>query len=738
MADLALKTKDEIFELVQRAAAKLYPDADWTGLRTGTFEWLMAQIVAEVATLNGQYLDLRSDNAYLSSANVRKDVRDIASNLGLFPVERTGATTSLAVVATDDVTIPKGTRLTSTNGEIFSTLGELALTAAGSLTGNVRVVHSDYEAITYRARGDSAEIIDLAKDDILIDHLTVTVDSEIWTRVDNLFGQVSSSKVYRAIFDEQNRVSIKFGDGTFGRRLAADAAVVIDIYSGGGSAGNAVGVGAITTFLDSFTNSSNVSSVTNAASPTGGDAADSLDEIAERIPGQLRQIAGLINPEDIAQVIKANLSWVSDANAERGHQLTNGVFVPKVTVSAYPNNDSVVAMSSAQSAELSAFLAVRGQLGVVFAGQDAYAAPVELEVEVNLSNKNLEAQKEAEIKAALRTDDGAPFSFDGLGFNKEYKLQDILKTIEGVDGVLFARMKRLAKIPHGLVTQGGTTSVDGFADLELGDDAEDGYFQFRASASTTADTSFMRPFKVDVVSNNSVKSTETNWLKEEYSYETGALLNDAHGPWIKPVSSKLEFKQLSRVWKDDQWNGSTYKDKYMLRVQWVDSVNTTQTSYYHIDDTTLPDTITTLEDADSPISGTSILSTLADSDLTNIVVQIIEDQTDESTFTTAQGQTIGITHNDKNTLYLDSDPSGIVPLTQYSYVHFNEAPVDLTTDSWIANTEALRMRLHISEPFSWGDIIDVYTTPIVADRLRFKHPREVFTLAAADIKIRFI
>jgi hypothetical protein len=738
MADLAIKTKAEIFDLIRRAAEELYPDASWTGLRTGTFEWLLAQIVAEVSTLNGEYLELRANNAYLETANVRKDVRDITSNLGLFPSERAGATVALSLVATDDVTVPKGSQVVTSNGEVFSTLDELVLSAAGSLTGDVNAIHADYESIAYRARGDAGEVIDLNKDDILVDNLTVTVDGVVWTKVDNLFGQSSTAQVYRVVFDERNRVSIRFGNGIYGRRLAADANIIIDVYSGGGPAGNSIGVGELTSFLSSFVNSSNVSSVTNAASPSGGDGADSLDDIAAAIPAQLRQIAGLINSEDMAQVIKANLSFVADANAERKYQIVNNTFVPTVMVSAYPNNDTVVAMSSAQSTELSNFLTDRGQLGVVFTAQDAYAAPIEIEIEVRLSNKNLEAQKTAEIKAALTTNSGAPFAFKGLGFNVAYKMQDILNIVEEIDGVLFARLKKFSRVPHALVSQGFDASVNGFADIELGDEAEDGYFQFRAVSSSTANVSFFRPFKTDSVGVDFIRSSETNWLKEEYSFTDGGALDDTNGPYIKISGNKLVFNQISRVWKDDQWNGSTYKDKYLLRVQYVNSEGVTVTSYYHVNDTSIPGTITTLEDADSPISGTAILATLADSDNTNIVVQILEDQETGASLLTQQGQNLDITHNDKNTLYLDSDPSGLVPISQYSYIHFNENPIDTSTDSWIANTEALKMRLHVSEPFSWGDIIDVYTTKTVSDRLYFKHPREVYTLSDTNITIRFI
>lgn len=738
MADLSSKTKNEIFDLIKRAAQEIYPDAEWTGLRTGSFEWLMSQIVAEVSVLNGQYLDLRANNAYLSTAVVRKDVRDIASNLGLVPSERAGAETTVSVVATDDVTVPLGSRLVTSNGEVFSTLAALVLSTATTLSGSVSVVHGEYDQVTYRARGDSGETIQLFKDDVLIDNLVVSVSGDVWTRVDNLFGQSATAEVYRVVFDELNRVSVKFGDGVFGKRLGADAEVIVDVYSGGGPAGNSVAANTITSFLDSFANSNNVSSVTNSDAASGGAAQDSLDAIAAQIPAQLRQIAGLINPEDIAQVLKANLSWLADANAERGHTKVNGIYIPTITVSAFPNNDTVGAMSGAQSTELSTFLTNRGELGVQWTAQDAYASPIEIELDVRLSNKNLESQKRAEIKAALVSDTGAPFNFANLSFNSEYKLQDVLQSVESVDGIVWARMKRFGRIPHALSVIGPSTAVDGFADIELGSTAEDGYFGFVADSSSSTVTSFYRPMRIDVVGSDHVKSTDINWLAQSHTIGSGSNLDDTNGPWLKVVSDKLSFKQLDRVWETSQWNGSDYTGNYLLKVQWVNASNVAQESYYHIDATTAPGTITTLEDADSPISGTAISATLADVGNTNITVKIIEDQETGTTLVTPNGDTIDVTHNDQNTLFLASDPSGVVPINQSSYIHFNEAPVDTTTNTWISDSGALRMRLYISTPFATGNELAIYTTQQISDRIEFNHPKEVFTLSETNITVNFI
>lgn len=746
MSDIAYKTREEIFELIKRVAQEKYPDADWTGLRTGSFEWLLSQIVAEVSDLNRYYLDLRANNAYIDSATIRKDIRDICANLGLRPTERSGAIATLTITATNDVTIPLGTRFSSTGGEVFSSLTALALSTGTSLTGQVRVVHGSHETVSYRARGDVGEQIDLSRDDVLQEHLIVTVDGVEWTQVDSWADATASTEYYIVIFDELNKASIKFGDGTYGKRIAADASIVIEVFYGGGPAGNAVGAGEITTALDTYTNSDRVSTITNTSAPTGGAGAESIDSIRAEIPSQLRQISGLINPEDISQVIKYSLDWAADATAESGHTAVSGIYVPTVKVSAFPFASAITGMSVAQSNELSDFLSRRGQFGVKWSVQDAYEAPIEMEIECKLTNKNLELQKEAEIKSALVSNTDAPFYFDNLGFSKEYTRKQMLNAIYGVSGVAYAKLTKFGRLPQSLVINGtvGTELIAGsdsaMVEIELGENSEDGYYQFISWDYDKAHAHFFRPVKVIMIGSNFVK-TNSNWITEEHEFTSGAVLNDTTGPYLKiNGSSKLEFKQFTKVWLNDQFNGSTYDKKYLLRVQWIDANQVTRTSYFHIADTTVPSVLTTVENAISPIAGDTPPTTFADSTITMINVQVIQDQTNGSTnaLFTQHGERLTISYNDGNTLYVSTSPYGNVPVNHYCYIHFAETEMNTTTDNWVATTEALKMRLYISEPWAVGDIIEVYSTPRVAEKLYYKHPREVFTLSKANITIRWL
>lgn len=731
--------KDEIFQLLETAALELYPDADWSGLEQSSYEWLYARLTAETAELLGYYFDQRAKNAYLYDANVRKDVRKIAKNLGLSVRERSASSVTLTITATDDVTIPIGTRFAASNGIVFVTINDLQLQTSVSLTGDVVAINADYELITYRSKGDQNEEIFLSKDDVIVNNLIVEVDGTEWEQISDISLATSTSEIYQIDFDELNRVSIRFGDGVYGKRLSTDQTILIYTFTGGGPAGNSVGPETITTMLDSFVGSGNVSEITNTLAPTGGRGADSLDSIRSQLPAQLRQIAGLINPTDISSVIQRNISWVADASMQPGHTTINGVYVPTATVYAFPTASSITEMTPEQTSELSSFVSNRGQIGVQWNIADAYEAPIEVELEVRLSNRNMFLQKDAEIKSALVDNTDSPFFFDNLGFNSTFTDNNILNSVFGVSGIVNVNINQFSKIPQPLVISGDSGIGSCFADVELGEEAEDGYFQFVATDSNSAASHFFRPFDVTAVGPTWIRSDSANFLVEEFNFESGSELNDTDGPWVKSYATKLSFKQLDKVWESDKFNGSTYNDKYLIRIQWVDENDDTQESYFHILDTSIPHTITSTELASSPLFGTAI-TTLANADYKKINIRIYKDQTNGSTnsILSPVGGQATILYNNHNTLFFGASPNNVFPIGQKSHIHFNETGLETNTDSWISSTGALKARINISSPFTAGNIIDIYTTPVISSTLNYKHPSEVFSLSKENIIIRFI
>ena len=617
--DFSVKTSAELFEYINQIAQELYPDEEWSGLRTGSFEWLQAKITAATASLVLHYLDQRAKNAYIDTATIRQDVLNIAHNLGLNPRNRTGAAVTLSLVASDDVTVPKGSGFTSAAGEVFSSTADLVLSTAGSLSGDVAAVHADYSLITHRASGAIKERVELLKDDVLTESLSVTVNGTAWTKVDDLSASVAASLHYTVVFDELNVAAILAGDGVYGARFPADAAVLVDVYTGGGQTGNAVGAASITELEDSFTNSDNITSITNASAASGGQSAAGVAAIRTQLPAQLRSIAGLINVDDVADVVTANLSWAQDSIAMPGHTIVNSIYVPTMTVAVLPAADGVTGMSGPQSTELSAFLAARGELGAEWTTDDAYAAPVQLEIEVTIDNQNLQLEKSTEIKQALTGETGV-FANGLLGFDNSYYEADVLSTLNSISGISNIKVKNFSVVaqPYDII---GTSSGIVY-DLELGEESQDGYYSFSATSTSAATTQLFRPVRADKVTASGVKDSSANWLVEDYAYDASADLDDTLGPYVRVISTKLVFKQLDNVFYTNQFAGGTTATKYLMKVSWNDASDVPREAYYHVagsDSTTL----TSTEVASAPISGTGISADFAGESYTNIRVNIV-------------------------------------------------------------------------------------------------------------------
>jgi hypothetical protein len=732
--DFSLRTIEELFENIKQIALREYPDKTWSGLTYGSIQWVIGRILAEQSQNVLYALDIAQQESYIDTAQLHSSMRLIAQLYGISFTERTGATVGLTFIASDDVVVPRGTQVNDSTGKVFCTLEELTLSAAGSLTGSVRAVHSDYTQQTYTAAGDQNEEIATGITNVLPYSTAVLINGVEWTRVDNFASSGSTDNHYRIIIDSEGLAIIQFGDGTYGKRLSTGDEITLDIFSGGGFDGNGVAIGELSNLRSVFTGSSHISSVTNTDLSSGGGVEDSIDKIKASLQSRNASLSGIISNAKSEDTITSELSWVAGSTIETGYDVSSGIAIPTAILLAFPRASSLQSLTAGQIADLTTLLENRGEFGVDWSVESARINPLEIEIDAALINRAKENETETQIKNAINTDDGAPFSFDSLTFNIDLTQQEILQKIEAVSNVKYATIKKLACKPQTYIHTG--VSNDGYfvADVDLGDNAEDGYVEFVSTATDGyADARFLIPFKPDVVASGLTTSYTANFLAEKFEFGDDEL-SDSGEAYIKEVAGKLWFKQNTKIWKADQFNGTYWNDKYLLYITWAES-GAQKSAWYHIDDTT--DTIIkTVENAASPISGTAI-TTLDGSDYTNIKAYIVRDLS-QGVLVSANGNQYTITHNNANTIYT-SEASIKLPVGKYSHVLFAEAPLDISTGSWIANSDVLRIRCDTAGSFSQvGAVIHFYITPQNAKHLQYKNKKGVYTLSNSNITINWI
>lgn len=652
------------------------------------------------------------------------------------------------ITGSDTVSIPLGSIFGTANATRFSTTAQLDLNPGNSYTGTVNAICADYTNITTRGAGNVKEKVQIQFQNVIPDQVQVFVNGTQWERVRDLFDVDSTSQVYQIRLNEDETSYIIFGDGVYGQRVPADSQIFVNVFYGGGTIGNGIVVGAVNRLLDSFTNSANIKYIGNTSVTSGGNARASISSIREALPGQQRQVAGLVNKQDIPNTLKRSLPWLADAIVSRGFNNVGGIAIPTATVVALPYSSDVTSMNGTQQNALSALLSARGELGVNWTSSSARKAPLALYGKVKLVNKNLQSQKDAEIKKALNATSGSsPFVFDGLGFNVERTSQELENNISSVEGVAYCQIDKLYAIPFALSVSGTAATTASFLDIEIDSDSEDGYYEFNAVNTTAASGNFFLPFNPDQLSTNFARDTSRDFTVETYSYgsaSTNTFLNDnaAVGPFISGgfTTQKLTLNQTNTVWETNQFSGTTWRDKFILGVEYTEN-STIKKYYYHIMSNSF-NTIYTSEIASAPINGgVGISGSLSSSAISNLKYTIYRDMSNMSTgsLITSNGQTMNVVYNNENTLFFTTtDALSKVPTGEYSHVKFSEPILTASATRLPYFSARNALKIITSGSLVSSDLIRVYTTPLNTAKLSYKYYTYVYTLADTDIRLTYI
>jgi len=153
----------------------------------------------------------------------------------------------------------------------------------------------------------------------------------LWTQVDNFLESEATDLHYRVEIDEDDIVTILFGDGVNGKIPASGTNNITAIYRvGGGRAGNRVGPDRLTRLIGNYTF---VDSVTNPEQPSGGQDKETIEEAKVQGPAELKAMERAVSHEDYVTQAKT-VSGVSQANAYQG----DGAYEEVVVISAAGDN----------------------------------------------------------------------------------------------------------------------------------------------------------------------------------------------------------------------------------------------------------------------------------------------------------------------------------------------------------------------------------------------------------------
>lgn len=463
----------------------------WTNFNADSFSRNWLEIVAYVADLFFFYFDNQATQAYLQTANIRSAVELIAHQFGYDVASATSASGTATFTVTGPVTIPRGFKVQSSNGQSFFTTSNTVAVAAGDV--NADVIQGEILTEQFAASGLQNEEFDLKGPNIVKDFENinpldispqVTVNGNSYTYVNTLInsngtdlpaikdslGEVigGGGRVFMLDARTDGTPYITFGDGIFGRKLQPGEVVQVIYRTGGGSSGN-IPQESLTTLISSLPQ---VSSVTNNSEFSGGADEQSIEQLRELIPASLRTLNRAVAEQDYSDILVANFSEVFAASTEKNESqagvdlniyvVPQGAGIPKIT-------DNPILRT-----KLSNYIDRRKTVTVQFQILDAYDVSILLSFEVFISN----TASKSVVREAIKSEIINFFSLStggteggGIGFSEQILLKDMANILEAIVGVERFEIKRQTYRPRidkkivGLLTEYGSSDVTVFPNI---------------------------------------------------------------------------------------------------------------------------------------------------------------------------------------------------------------------------------------------------------------------------------
>jgi uncharacterized phage protein gp47/JayE len=289
---------------------------EWTNVTESDFGVILIELFAHVADSLAYYQDKQANEAFLATAQLRKNVISLCKLIDYSlagPVASTGQVTFTVPVSGLDQTVPTGTVVgtpgsTTEDPIYFELLADVTI-PAGLTTGIGNVVEGrTYTDNLGNSDASPNQSFALPRTPAITPTIatttaiTVEVDQglgyETWAWVDNIIESAASDKVWYFQTDENDVTYIQFGDGFNGAIPTNGAAIRATYRVGGGLRGN-VGVGTITKVISGPVF---VSSVTNANVTSGGDDKESLDHARVFAPASLKRNNRVVTLDDYKSI----------------------------------------------------------------------------------------------------------------------------------------------------------------------------------------------------------------------------------------------------------------------------------------------------------------------------------------------------------------------------------------------------------------------------------------------------
>ena len=289
-----------LIDLVQ----SVFPE--WTDFDVANFGTILLELFAFVADILTHTQDAQARERFVATLTQRKSLIAIARTYGYTIPGPSAATAletfTLAAVPAADVTIPAGTEVRTpeiSDPVRFQLLEDVVIpSGANPPRGTGNVEHSKTITATFAAAALGGRDAVLDRTPFLDGSASVSATNGAYTEVASFLDSGSTDRHFQVLVDQNDRATVRFGDGVRG---AAPTGTIVVVYKvGGGRIGN-VEAGRIRICEGSFQDEDGRSvrlSVTNAARASGGADRQTIEQARLALPESIRAGNRSVTRED--------------------------------------------------------------------------------------------------------------------------------------------------------------------------------------------------------------------------------------------------------------------------------------------------------------------------------------------------------------------------------------------------------------------------------------------------------
>lgn len=443
------------------------------------------------------YQERCANEALFGSAVQRRSVIEHAALLNFAIRPNVSAQAGLTIVTNAAGSAPAGTVIstkTDDTGEPQSfELAEEFVSTGADTYENVYAYHgTTVTEVIGSSDGSPSQRFKLSRTPLALNPLgTSSLDIGVYesgslvpyTQVEDWIDSGPTDNHYIVSIDEDDIVTIEFGDGVDGKRPPNGTNNVQATYRvGGGEVGNSVGPGTLTEISGNFTF---IDSVTNPDRPSGGMDKASIEEIKYQAPRSFRAQKRAVTHADYADLAQ-NVPGVRLAYAQRGAgRYEESVIVAAGGFNPVPTGDwdSYSESGSGLLGAVGSYLNTRHATPVILMMDSAQ--PVDLHLGLTAYLYPTTRKKDA-IRSITRAVLDA-FSINKRSFNSQVPLSLVSDVVEDVLGVDYIDLHRFQRQPYAIALN--TSSVFPadliFSDYTVTPDTENDLYTLVFSGATS-------------------------------------------------------------------------------------------------------------------------------------------------------------------------------------------------------------------------------------------------------------